>query len=148
MNIIAALCFDSVILASILFAVFNVTMLPSWIFFLGISLMIAGVIIRQWAVAILGGYFSHVIGVQKDQRVVQTGPYRFIRHPSYTGILLLLVGMALVFQTWGAVLVTGLSFGLAYGYRMLYEEKFLTKELGSSYAEYMKRTKRIIPFLI
>lgn len=80
--------------------------------------------------------------------MVQNGPYRLIRHPSYTDILLIQIGIALVFQSWAAVIVACLSFGLVYGYRMISEEKFLPKELGDSYTEYMRRTKRITPFLI
>lgn len=139
-----------VIYASILFsgAAPAITLLPTWMYFLGIALMVTGIIIRQWAIAVLGKYFSGVIGVQKEQKVVQTGPYRLIRHPSYTGILLLWVGAAFAFQSWLALLGAGLIFGLAYGHRIVFEEKFLIKELGENYVEYMKSSKRIIPFLI
>jgi protein-S-isoprenylcysteine O-methyltransferase Ste14 len=89
-----------------------------------------------------------MIGVQKDQKVVQNGPYRLIRHPSYTGLLVIFIGWGLAFQSWGAVLAVILVFGFCFGYRMISEERMLTSELGKSYTEYMKRTKRIIPFLI
>lgn len=148
LNIVVVLGWDAIIISSILLSVFRVAVLPDWAYFLGIALMLIGVAVRQWAIAVLGQYFTHVMGVQKDQTVVQTGPYCLIRHPSYTGILLIQVGFALVFQSWIAAIVAAISFGLVYGYRMLTEEKFLVKELGDKYMEYMKRTKRIIPFLI
>lgn len=148
LNNVAGAGWIAVILASTLIPQFDISILPDWAYFLGITMMLAGVALRQWAVAVLGRYFSNVIGVQAGQKVVQTGPYRLIRHPSYTGILMIQIGIALAFQTWAAVLVAGLSFGLTYGHRMLSEEKFLTRELGDSYVEYMKHTKRIIPFLI
>ena len=103
---------------------------------------------RQWAVAVLGRYFSNVIGIQENQKVVQSGPYRLVRHPSYTGILLIQIGIALALQSLVAIFAALAIFGLAYGHRMLNEEKFLIKELGSDYTQYMNRTKRIIPFLV
>jgi protein-S-isoprenylcysteine O-methyltransferase Ste14 len=111
--------------------------------------MLMGMVIRQWAMAALGRYFSSVLGVQQKQAVVDTGPYRFVRHPSYTGVLLLQVGLGLAVQSWGAVLTVVVLFGLAFGYRMRVEEKILVAELGESYTLYMRRTKkRLIPFLV
>jgi protein-S-isoprenylcysteine O-methyltransferase len=148
LNIIGVIGWEAVIVASILFAGFDITVLPGWAFLLGIAIILAGVALRQWAVAVLGRYFTHVIGIQEGQKVVQAGPYRLIRHPSYAGILLIQLGIALALQSWGAVVVVGLSFSLAYGHRILYEERFLAQELGDSYLEYMKHTKRIIPLLL
>jgi protein-S-isoprenylcysteine O-methyltransferase Ste14 len=131
-----------------LFAKSDVAILPSWVYYLGIALMLAGIAIRQWAIAVLGRFFSGVIGVQEGQKVVESGPYRLVRHPSYTGALLIMVGIGLAFQSWGAALVIVLIFAVCYGYRMFVEEKVLVANLGNSYAEYMKRTKRVIPFLV
>ncbi len=117
-------------------------------FFAGIIILLLGVGIRQWAVAVLGKYFSHVVGIQKDQKVIDIGPYHYVRHPSYTGILLIQIGIALMFQSWAAVLVAVISFSLAYGHRIRKEEKFLVEELGDDYRKYMTKTKRIIPFLL
>jgi protein-S-isoprenylcysteine O-methyltransferase Ste14 len=110
--------------------------------------MLAGTVFRQWAIAVLGRYFFGVIGVQKEQKVVETGPYRWIRHPSYTGVLIFLVGMGLAMQSWAAMLVNIVIFGVAYGFRIFVEEKVLIRELGNSYVEYMKRTKRVIPKIV
>jgi protein-S-isoprenylcysteine O-methyltransferase Ste14 len=148
LNVLGLLGYDAVIVSSVLLAAFGVTILPNWAYFVGIALILLGVSVRQWAIAVLGRYFSHVIGIQHDQKVVQSGPYRLVRHPSYTGILLILIGIAFVFQTWAGVLVALTAFGLAWGYRMLVEERFLARELGDSYAEYARRTKRLLPFLI
>lgn len=137
-----------VFVVSLYFGAFGIALLPNWAYFVGIVAMLAGVGFRQWSVAVLGRYFSLVIGVQEKQRVIQSGPYCVIRHPSYTGLLLIQVGVALALQSWAAVLVVVTIFGLVYGHRMLSEEKFLVKELGDNYVEYMKHTKRIIPFLI
>lgn len=148
LNLIAWLNWEAVTLASVLLAVFEVSVLPSWAYILGVGLVLLGVAVRQWAIAVLGRYFSNVIGIQKGQSVVQSGPYRLIRHPSYTGLLLIQLGIAFSFQSGLAVLVAVAAFGLAYGHRMISEERFLERELGDDYANYTKSTKRLIPFLI
>ncbi len=131
-----------------LFAKYDLAILPSWAFYLGIVLMLAGIAVRQWSIAVLGRFFFGVIGVQEGQKVVESGPYRLVRHPSYSGALLIMVGIGLVFQSWGAALVIIPIFAVCYGYRMYVEERVLMANLGNSYTEYMKRTKRVIPFLL
>ena len=126
----------------------GVLLLPAWFTYVGDAVILAGVALRQWAIAVLGRYFSGVIGVQQDQNVVEAGPYHSIRHPSYAGVLLILIGIAASMLSIAAVAAAFLLFWLGYGYRMLVEEKVLVSELGDSYVDYMKRTKRIIPFLI
>jgi protein-S-isoprenylcysteine O-methyltransferase Ste14 len=132
----------------VIFAKMGIALLPDSVYYIGIGLMVAGIVFRQWAIAVLGRYFSGVIGVQTEQKVVESGPYRLIRHPSYTGVLIFMAGMGLAVQSWAAVLVDVTIFGIAYGYRMFVEEKVLITELGNSYIEYMKRTKRVIPKII
>jgi protein-S-isoprenylcysteine O-methyltransferase Ste14 len=131
-----------------LFASNGIAMLPGWVSYVGIALMVAGIIVRQWAIAVLGRYFSPVVGIQEGQKVVKTGPYRLVRHPSYTGALLIIVGVGLALQSWGAVLVLLLVFGITFGYRIRMEEKVLVSELGDEYVQYKKTTKRIIPYII
>ena len=122
--------------------------LPDWVFYLGIFLMLLGVVVRQWAIAVLGRFFSLNVQVVEDHQVVEKGPYRLIRHPSYTGILITFIGISLAVQSLGALLVLIAVFTVSFGYRIRVEEKTLLSELGDNYANYMKRTKRIIPYLI
>ena len=122
--------------------------LPDWVYYVGIVFMVAGTAFRQWSIAVLGRFFSGVIGVQNDQKVVEAGPYRLIRHPSYTGVLIFVVGMGLAVQSWAAILVEIAIFGVVYGYRIFVEEKVLINELGNSYVQYKKRTKRVIPRIV
>jgi protein-S-isoprenylcysteine O-methyltransferase len=138
----AALAFSAV------FGKTGIGFLPDWVYYVGIAVMLVGIAFRQWAIAVLGRYFSSVIGVQKEQKVVESGPYRLIRHPSYTGVLIFYAGMGLAAQSWAAILADITIFGIVYGYRMFLEEKVLIRELGNSYVEYMKRTKRLIPGII
>ena len=98
------------------------------------------------------GYFrkilSGVVGIQKDQKVIEKGPYKYVRHPSYTGALIIFIGLGLALQSWAGVLTLILLFIIAYGYRIYVEEKVLISELGEPYIEYKKRTKRLIPYIV
>jgi protein-S-isoprenylcysteine O-methyltransferase Ste14 len=126
----------------------GIAMLPSWVYYPGIVLMVSGIVLRQWSIAVLGRFFSGTVGTQEGQKVVDTGPYRFVRHPSYTGALLIFVGLGLAVQSWGAVLALLVLFGAGYGYRMYVEEKVLISELGDDYVKYSKRRKRLIPYIL
>jgi protein-S-isoprenylcysteine O-methyltransferase Ste14 len=139
--------FVSIILA-FSFGYAGIGELHDWAFYLGIFLMFLGILVRQWAIAVLGRFFSLTVRVAEDHRVVEKGPYRLVRHPSYTGVLITFIGLGLAVQSWGALLVLLGVFSLSFGYRMRVEEKTLLSELGENYANYMKRTKRIIPYLI
>ena len=122
--------------------------LPDWVFYLGIFPMLLGVLVRQWAIAVLGRFFSLNVQIVENHQVIDKGPYRLIRHPSYTGILITLIGISLAVQSLGALLVLLGVFTVSFGYRIRVEEKTLLAELGDNYANYMKRTRRIIPYVI
>ncbi len=140
------------ILISILIAFYfgygAVGALPDSVFYLGIFFMFFGVFVRQYAIAILGRFFSLSVQIVEDHKVVDRGPYRLVRHPSYTGILITFIGLGLAVQSLGALLVLVLFFGISFGYRMHVEERTLLSALGQDYASYMRRTKRLIPFII
>ena len=122
--------------------------LPDWAYYLGISLMLLGIVVRQWAIAVLGRFFTLTVKVAEDHKVIDKGPYKVIRHPSYTGILITFMGLGFAVQSAGALVVLLALYGISFGYRISVEEKTLLSELGKDYGDYMKRTKRIIPFLI
>jgi protein-S-isoprenylcysteine O-methyltransferase Ste14 len=126
----------------------GVGMLPDWAYYLGISLMLLGIVVRQWAIAVLGRFFSLTVKVAEDHKVIDKGPYRVIRHPSYTGVLITFIGLGFAVQSVGALLVLLTLYGMSFGYRMSVEERTLMTELGKDYGDYMRRTKRIIPFLL
>jgi len=126
----------------------SVGVLPDWVFYPGIVLMWLGVLFRQWAIAVLGRFFSLNVRVVNDHRVVDKRPYGLVRHPSNAGVLITFIGLGLAVQSWGALLVLLGVFSLSFGYRMRVEERTLLSELGEDYAQYMRRTKRLIPFLI
>ena len=125
----------------------NVTLLPEWAFFIGIPFMFLGMLIRGWAIRTLKGYFLFTVGVREHQKVVDTGPYRLVRHPAYTGAIICSVGIGLAVQSLAGLLLLLLVSTLAYGYRISVEERALLKDLGEPYAAYVSRTKRLIPFV-
>lgn len=147
-RLLIALSMYLALLIAFLFAASGIAPLPSWSFCVGIGLMIAGIVLRQWSIAVLGRYFSPTVGVQKGQTVVDRGPYRLVRHPAYTGYLLAIVGLGFVIQSWGAVLVLIAFFAVVFGYRIHVEEGILTSKLGDEYVSYANRTKRIIPYVL
>ena len=136
------------IVISINFAANGITPLPEPFFYIGLAMMLAGIAIRQWAIWVLGKHFSTVVRIIKGHRLVKTGPYALVRHPSYTGALLIMLGLGLAFRTWGGALIILIIFGLAYGYRIRVEETALKSEFGKEYVEYSKKTARLIPGLI
>ena len=116
------------------------------VFVLGIFLMVAGIAFRWYCILILGKFFTFDVAIHSGQPLIQTGPYRYIRHPSYTGALLTLAGFGLALGNWAGLAAVLLSMGLAYSYRIPVEVA-LTAALGDSYKEYVSRTWRLVPFL-
>ena len=120
----------------------------TFLFAVGILLILAGVAFRWYAVRTLGRFFTLQVAIQPGQTVVESGPYRLIRHPSYTGSLISLLGLGFVLSNWLSLVAVLLFTILGYSYRIWVEEMTLVNALGEPYREYMKRTKRIIPFVI
>jgi protein-S-isoprenylcysteine O-methyltransferase len=118
------------------------------IFLIGLTLIWAGMALRLWAIRVLGQFFRTTVIVQDHHRLVETGPYRLLRHPSYTGTLLTILGIGLCLGNWiSLVLVTAGSL-IAYGYRIAVEERALRARFGPEYDTYASRRWRLIPFLL
>lgn len=118
------------------------------LFWLGVLLIYAGIALRLYAIQVLGAYFTYKLAVAPEQPVIQAGPYRFIRHPSYTGVLLMLLGFGLTCTNWLGLLALMVCALIGFGYRIHVEEQILQENLGQQYQEYMRRTKRLIPFVL
>jgi protein-S-isoprenylcysteine O-methyltransferase Ste14 len=119
---------------------------PGW-FWLGIALILGGAAFRWYAIKVLGKFFTRSVATRAQQTVVQHGPYRLIRHPSYSGALLSFLGVGLAMTNWLSVLAI-MAFALAgYGYRVRVEERALSADLGQPYGDYMRRTRRFVPYV-
>jgi len=117
------------------------------LFAIGIFLMLAGAAFRWYSIRVLGKYFTRQVAIQAGQTVVENGPYRWIRHPSYSGALITLLGLGLALTNWLSLIVVMVIASIGYSYRVWVEEKTLANVLGEPYRQYMKRTKRFIPFV-
>jgi len=108
---------------------------------------VAGVALRWWAIASLGPLFTVDVAIAADHRLIDRGPYRLIRHPSYAGALLAFAGLALALGSAPALAALLIPTLAAYHYRIRVEEAALLRGLGEAYADYMRRTSRLIPGL-
>ena len=113
----------------------------------GIFLILAGAAFRWYSIWVLGKFFTQVVSIQAGQTVVEKGPYRFIRHPSYSGAMLSFLGFGLALTNWLSLGLIILGTMIGYGYRVSVEEKALVEGLGQPYCDYMQHTKRFIPFV-
>jgi protein-S-isoprenylcysteine O-methyltransferase Ste14 len=118
-----------------------------FVFGAGVALILIGMALRAYAIRALGRYFVITVAVEPNQQVVESGPYRLIRHPSYTGALLALLGIALALTNWASLAAIILGNAVGFGYRVMVEERALSCALGQSYSVYMRRTRRLIPFI-
>jgi protein-S-isoprenylcysteine O-methyltransferase len=120
---------------------------PRTLFDAGLALMLGGLLLRWYAVAALGPAFTVTVGMQAAHRVVASGPYRWVRHPSYAGSLLTILGVLLCATNVVALLAFALPLA-GHAYRIAVEERALVEGLGDEYRAYMRRTRRLIPFVL
>ena len=116
-------------------------------FDVGIAVWFSGTLFRFYSMWTLGRFFTYDVAVSAGQHVVERGPYRWIRHPSYLGSLVANIGLGMTMTNWLALFLPALFLGAAYAYRIAIEERALLQGLGSPYRAYMGRTRRLIPFV-
>ncbi|MGO9908507.1 MAG: methyltransferase family protein [Solirubrobacteraceae bacterium] len=115
------------------------------LFAIGLVLMGAGIAIRWWAIIVLGRFFTPDVRVQSDQTVIERGPYRWVRHPSYSGLIICFVGLGLALSNWlslAALIVVPIA-GLAV--RINAEERALLASLGEPYRQFCASRPRLFP---
>ncbi len=113
----------------------------------GLVVIWAGLVLRVWAVLTLGGSFSTFVQVDSEQAVVSSGPYRWVRHPSYTGLLLVALGFGIGARNWLSIVVCAVVPLLGLVPRIAVEESELIRTLGARYRDYQKGTDRLVPKL-
>lgn len=114
---------------------------------IGTVIFATGEVLRIWSRATLGKYFTYTVQTSTEQPVIQTGPYRFVRHPSYTGIMLMVIGLGAAWANWlGLAVVTVLTM-VAIRYRIHVEEAVLTSDLDGRYDAYSRTHKRLVPYI-
>ncbi len=114
----------------------------------GMTLLVAGGVLRRYCFKALGRYFTGSVLVSEDQQIVQDGVYRLVRHPAYTAAFLMFTGIGVALGSWISLAILFFVHCFLYGVRVAVEERALLNTLGEPYREYMSRTKRFIPYVI
>lgn len=119
---------------------------PSLVNLAGLCLSVIGVYMRLVAVRTLGKQFTAELKIMQNHELIKRGIYQYIRHPAYLGTSILGIGISLIFSSLYSFLLM-LALFPCYLYRIHYEENMLLERFGNEYREYMKKTKKIIPFI-
>ncbi len=120
-----------------------------WNFFfaIGMTLVVIGFMIRIFSILTLNQYFTYSVAKVENHKIIETGLYKFIRHPGYLGQLIIFLGISTSISNWLSILVMMIPISLGYLYRIKVEESFMIEQLGKDYLDYIKRTKRIVPMV-
>lgn len=121
---------------------------PYALFWSGIALLIAGSLLRRHCFRVLGKFFDGAVIVQTDHAVIDRGAYRWVRHPSYTGGIIMFSGIGIALGNWISLAALSLIPIAAYSYRVRIEERALVETLGEPYRAYMQTHKRFVPFVV
>ena len=116
-------------------------------FLLGILLIIIGVAWRWYAIWTLGRYFTRDVAVSAEQQIIQSGPYRLIRHPAYSGTFITMLGVGLAMTNWASLVALLICVFIGHFYRVKVEERALILAIGQPYIDYMQHTRRFIPLV-
>ena len=125
----------------------RMTVLQPTLSWVGIAMIWAGMAFRLWAVLTLGAFFRTSVVVQDGHQLVTAGPYRWLRHPAYTGAIVTTTGLGLAFGNWGSLAALMLFPCLAIAFRIHVEERALTEQFGDAYRDFGKSRSRVIPVL-
>jgi protein-S-isoprenylcysteine O-methyltransferase Ste14 len=114
---------------------------------IGLLLFWGGISLRLWSIRTLGRYFTVVVQTSRDQPVITAGPYRVLRHPSYTGLLLILMAVGLFIGNWLSLVSLTVAVAGGLVFRIRVEERALMQNLGDGYRAYAATHKRLVPLV-
>lgn len=115
--------------------------------YVGLAVMIAGIVLRVAAIKQLGKYFTVDVTIRKEHELLKTGLYKYLRHPSYTGALVSFLGLGITLNNWFSLLIIFIPICIVFIVRINTEEKALIDQFGDRYKNYINNTKRLIPFI-
>jgi protein-S-isoprenylcysteine O-methyltransferase len=121
--------------------------LPASVAWGGVGVGVLGFALRVWSMRVLGRFYTRTLVTTGDQSVVRSGPYRLVRHPGYLGSILVWTGAATSSGNLLSVLAVVVLLAIAYTPRIRTEERMLLSALGEPYAEYRRRSWRLLPFV-
>ena len=111
---------------------------------LGVALVAAGLAFSAWGRHYLGRNWSGIVTVKENHELVRGGPYRLVRHPIYSGLLLAFVGMALVRDEWRGIVAVAIAW-LALWRKLLVEERFMIEQFGDAYRRFRADVPALVP---
>lgn len=114
---------------------------------LTLSILMIGLALRWWSIRTLGAFFTVNVSSHEDHQLINGGPYALLRHPSYSGLLLEILALAISFQHVFSLLIIMIPTMVALVYRIIIEERVLQKTLGDVYRLYQKKTYSLVPFV-
>jgi protein-S-isoprenylcysteine O-methyltransferase Ste14 len=121
--------------------------LALWPVRLGAALTVAGIAFAIWARLWIAGNWSSDVTLKRDHELIVDGPYAWVRHPIYTGILLGLIGTGLAVGEWRAVFAVVIA-AIAFWRKLTIEEGVMRRQFGEAYARYAERTRALVPFVV
>lgn len=139
-SLILALIFKTIALAPI-----PIGYLPRQI--IGLLIFANGLGLRYVAVKQLGRLFTTDVSIYTNHQLIVAGPYRWVRHPAYTGLIIAFAGAGLAMGDFIALAILTIPVTVAFNYRITIEESFLVKKFGKDYQEYRQQTKKLLPSL-
>lgn len=116
-------------------------------FVIGFVMIAIGLVIRIQSILTLKQHFTYSVAKIENHELIETGLYKWIRHPGYLGQLIIFIGIPISFSNWLSVILMMIPVLLGYIYRIKVEERFMIEQLGQKYIDYKNRTKRLIPMI-
>jgi len=120
---------------------------PNILFATGILIISAGILLRFWSVQKLGTFFRSTVVIQEKHMLITTGPYKYLRNPSYTAVLVIFIGFGVGIGNWLSLLCLFLIGWISFVRRISFEDQALLKKFGNEYEQYQKKTWSLIPFI-
>ena len=120
---------------------------PDRIYPIGLIVFIFGLALRWWSIWTLGRFFTVQVAIASDHKLIEVGPYRVLRHPSYTGSLLMFIGFGLCVGNWASFIALFVPVFAVFSWRIHVEEAALAETFGAAWRAYAKRTWRLLPLI-
>lgn len=116
-------------------------------FALGASCVVLGLTIRIQSILTLKKSFTYSVAMVVDQELIESGLYKYIRHPGYLGQIIIFFGISVSLSNWISIIFMMIPITIGYSYRIKVEERFMIEHFGGKYSEYQKRTNKLIPMV-